>query len=76
MSMERIKQIIADNPGILQCELRAGIIPNFHFSSDQLIKLERRGEIIRIRATMHTKNGTFKLYLPGQVQIGEHHELR
>ncbi len=61
MSMESIKQIVADHPGILQCDLRK--YPNHSFSGQQILKLIRRKEIIRVVATRKNAGSTYKLYL-------------
>lgn len=62
MSMESIKEIIAKNPGILQCDLMK--YPDHSLSGNQIIKLVRRKEIVRVTATRKNAGNTYKLYLP------------
>lgn len=64
MSMQSIKQIILENPGVLQCELDAHI--GYKPSGNQILKLVRRKEIVRIPATRKIAGNTFELYVVGE----------
>lgn len=65
MSMESLKKIIADNPGILQCELDK--IVGYKFSGTQLTKLVRRNEITRIEVPRRRARSSYRLYVVGAV---------
>lgn len=65
MSMESLKKIIADNPGILQCELSRKV--GYKFSGTQLIKLVRRNEIIRILEQRPNAGPSYRLYVTDAV---------